>query len=121
MTTIGIDLGGTKTMAVLVEDGRIETCPIAGTIRRGDTPLEDADRILELLNSTKDEAEWTDEDRENKAREDARESWQQQMFAAQQHVDELNDVVDLPTSSSTASGAAAATDHNRDITFSDDF
>jgi anthranilate synthase len=64
-------VGASPEMFVRVEDGRIETCPIAGTIRRGDTPLEDADRILELLNSAKDEAELTmctDVDRNDKAR-----------------------------------------------------
>jgi anthranilate synthase len=50
---------------------RIETCPISGTIRRGADPLEDADRILELLNSKKDESELTmctDVDRNDKSR-----------------------------------------------------
>ena len=55
------------------KDGRqrIETCPISGTIRRGADPLEDADRILELLNSKKDESELTmctDVDRNDKSR-----------------------------------------------------
>ena len=55
------------------EDGhqRIETCPISGTIRRGADPIEDADRILELLNSKKDESELTmctDVDRNDKSR-----------------------------------------------------
>src|SRR5262249_58441258 len=46
-------------------------CPICGTIRRGADPLEDADRILELLNSKKDESELTmctDVDRNDKSR-----------------------------------------------------
>jgi anthranilate synthase len=50
---------------------RIETCPISGTIRRGADALEDADRILELLNSKKDESELTmctDVDRNDKSR-----------------------------------------------------
>jgi anthranilate synthase len=50
---------------------RIETCPISGTIARGRDPLEDADRILELLNSKKDESELTmctDVDRNDKSR-----------------------------------------------------
>jgi anthranilate synthase len=50
---------------------RIETCPISGTIRRGADPIEDADRILELLNSKKDESELTmctDVDRNDKSR-----------------------------------------------------
>ena len=58
-------------MYVRVEGQRIETCPISGTIRRGADPLEDADRILELLNSKKDESELTmctDVDRNDKSR-----------------------------------------------------
>ncbi len=50
---------------------RIETCPISGTIRRGRDAIEDADRILELLNSKKDESELTmctDVDRNDKSR-----------------------------------------------------
>lgn len=56
---------------VRVQQGRVETCPICGTIKRGSDPVEDADRILELLNSTKDEAELTmctDVDRNDKSR-----------------------------------------------------
>jgi anthranilate synthase len=58
-------------MYVRVEGRRIETCPISGTIRRGADPLEDSDRILELLNSKKDESELTmctDVDRNDKSR-----------------------------------------------------
>ena len=58
-------------MYVRVEGRRIETCPICGTIRRGADPIEDADRILELLNSKKDESELTmctDVDRNDKSR-----------------------------------------------------
>jgi anthranilate synthase len=58
-------------MYVRVEGRRIETCPISGTIRRGGDALEDADRILELLNSKKDESELTmctDVDRNDKSR-----------------------------------------------------
>src|SRR4029079_19162632 len=58
-------------MYVRVEGRRIETCPICGTIRRGRDPLEDAERIRELLNSTKDESELTmctDVDRNDKSR-----------------------------------------------------
>ncbi|HWD56704.1 MAG TPA: anthranilate synthase component I [Stellaceae bacterium] len=50
---------------------RIETCPISGTIRRGADPIEDAERIRELLNSKKDESELTmctDVDRNDKSR-----------------------------------------------------
>jgi anthranilate synthase len=58
-------------MYVRVEGSRIETCPISGTIRRGADAIEDADRILELLNSKKDESELTmctDVDRNDKSR-----------------------------------------------------
>jgi len=58
-------------MYVRVEGRRIETCPISGTIRRGADPLEDAERIRELLNSKKDESELTmctDVDRNDKSR-----------------------------------------------------
>ena len=58
-------------MFVRVEGNRIETCPISGTIRRGGNAIEDAERIRELLNSTKDEAELTmctDVDRNDKSR-----------------------------------------------------
>src|SRR5271156_6015853 len=58
-------------MYVRVEGRRIETCPISGTIRRGRDAIEDADRILELLNSKKDESELTmctDVDRNDKSR-----------------------------------------------------
>ncbi|MFB5266069.1 chorismate-binding protein [Paenibacillus enshidis] len=37
----------------------METCPISGTIKRGENAIEDADRIKELLNSAKDESELT--------------------------------------------------------------
>jgi anthranilate synthase len=73
-----INLGGgeflvsaSPEMYVRVEGSRIETCPICGTIRRGADPIEDADRILELLNSKKDESELTmctDVDRNDKSR-----------------------------------------------------
>ena len=58
-------------MYVRVEGRRIETCPISGTIARGRDPIEDSDRILELLNSKKDESELTmctDVDRNDKSR-----------------------------------------------------
>jgi anthranilate synthase len=50
---------------------RVETCPIAGTIRRGADPLEDAEQIRTLLDSHKDESELTmctDVDRNDKSR-----------------------------------------------------
>jgi anthranilate synthase len=58
-------------MYVRVEGRRIETCPISGTIARGRDAVEDAERIRELLNSTKDESELTmctDVDRNDKSR-----------------------------------------------------
>ena len=58
-------------MYVRVDGRRIETCPISGTIARGRDPVEDAERIRELLNSTKDESELTmctDVDRNDKSR-----------------------------------------------------
>jgi anthranilate synthase len=64
-------VGASPEMFVRVEGDQVETCPISGTIRRGATPMEDAERILELLNSAKDEAELTmctDVDRNDKAR-----------------------------------------------------
>ncbi|HXP97929.1 MAG TPA: anthranilate synthase component I [Telmatospirillum sp.] len=64
-------VGASPEMFVRVEGKRIETCPISGTIRRGVDALEDALRIRELLNSTKDEAELTmctDVDRNDKSR-----------------------------------------------------
>jgi anthranilate synthase len=64
-------IGASPEMFVRVEGKRIETCPISGTIRRGDNAIDDADRILELLNSRKDEAELTmctDVDRNDKSR-----------------------------------------------------
>lgn len=63
--------GASPEMFVRVEGKRIETCPISGTIRRGADALEDAERIRELLNSSKDEAELTmctDVDRNDKSR-----------------------------------------------------
>ena len=64
-------VGASPEMFVRMEDSLVETCPISGTIQRGETPMEDADRILELLNSEKDKAELTmctDVDRNDKSR-----------------------------------------------------
>ena len=50
---------------------RVETCPISGTIERGESPLEDAQQIKKLLLSTKEESELTmctDVDRNDKSR-----------------------------------------------------
>ncbi|HZQ49498.1 MAG TPA: anthranilate synthase [Candidatus Dormibacteraeota bacterium] len=64
-------VGASPEMYVRVEGDRVETCPISGTIARGHDPISDAARILELLNSTKDESELTmctDVDRNDKSR-----------------------------------------------------
>ncbi|WP_395459612.1 anthranilate synthase [Azospirillum melinis] len=58
-------------MYVRVGQGRVETCPISGTVARGTNALTDATQILTLLNSAKDAAELTmctDVDRNDKAR-----------------------------------------------------
>ncbi|HET9959236.1 MAG TPA: anthranilate synthase component I, partial [Polyangiaceae bacterium] len=64
-------VGASPEMYVRVEDGRVETCPISGTIVRGDDAISDAEQILTLLSSKKDEAELTmctDVDRNDKSR-----------------------------------------------------
>ncbi|MGC4376406.1 anthranilate synthase component I [Fictibacillus sp. Mic-4] len=64
-------VGSSPEMYVRVEGNRVETCPISGTTKRGNNPIEDADYIRNLLNSYKDEAELTmctDVDRNDKSR-----------------------------------------------------
>ncbi|MGV8938945.1 MAG: anthranilate synthase [Allorhizobium sp.] len=64
-------VGASPEMFVRVSGRRIETCPISGTIRRGDDPIADSEQILKLLNSKKDESELTmcsDVDRNDKSR-----------------------------------------------------
>jgi anthranilate synthase len=64
-------VGASPEMFVRVNGRRIETCPISGTIKRGKDAIEDSERILELLNSKKDESELTmcsDVDRNDKSR-----------------------------------------------------
>lgn len=64
-------VGASPEMYVRVEGQRVETCPISGTIPRGRDPVEDAERIRELLDSRKDESELTmctDVDRNDKSR-----------------------------------------------------
>jgi anthranilate synthase len=64
-------IGASPEMYVRVEGMRVETCPISGTIARGQDPIQDAERIRELLNSEKDESELsmcTDVDRNDKSR-----------------------------------------------------
>ena len=64
-------IGASPEMFIRVEGARVETCPIAGTIRRTGDPLQDEKNIRELLNSTKEESELTmctDVDRNDKSR-----------------------------------------------------
>ena len=64
-------IGASPEMFVRVEGKRVETCPISGTISRGQDALDDAVQIRHLLNSHKDEAELTmctDVDRNDKSR-----------------------------------------------------
>jgi anthranilate synthase len=64
-------IGSSPEMFVRVEARYIETCPISGTIERGQDAIEDAEQIRQLLNSRKDEAELTmctDVDRNDKSR-----------------------------------------------------
>ncbi len=58
-------------MFVRVDGRQIETCPISGTIKRGEDAIGDASQIRSLLNSEKDESELsmcTDVDRNDKSR-----------------------------------------------------
>lgn len=64
-------VGASPEMYVRVEEDRVETCPISGTIARGHDPISDAAQILALLNSDKDASELTmctDVDRNDKSR-----------------------------------------------------
>ncbi|MFB2771034.1 anthranilate synthase [Pelatocladus sp. BLCC-F211] len=64
-------IGASPEMFVRTEGKRVETCPISGTIKRGQNAIDDAAQILKLLNSGKDEAELTmctDVDRNDKSR-----------------------------------------------------
>ncbi len=64
-------VGASPEMFVRVEGERVETCPIAGTARRTNDPLIDAENIRDLLMSTKEESELTmctDVDRNDKSR-----------------------------------------------------
>ncbi|WP_173931945.1 anthranilate synthase [Chelativorans sp. Marseille-P2723] len=64
-------IGASPEMFVRVSGRRVETCPISGTIKRGDDAISDSEQILKLLNSKKDEAELTmcsDVDRNDKSR-----------------------------------------------------
>lgn len=64
-------VGASPEMYVRVDGRRVETCPISGTIARGQDAFGDAAQILELLNSDKDRSELTmctDVDRNDKSR-----------------------------------------------------
>src|SRR5207248_2085363 len=64
-------VGASPEMYVRVTGDRVETCPIAGTISRGEDPLQDAENIRALLTSVKEESELTmctDVDRNDKSR-----------------------------------------------------
>jgi anthranilate synthase len=64
-------VGASPEMYVRVTGDRVETCPIAGTIARGDGAMADAEAIRTLLTSPKEEAELTmctDVDRNDKSR-----------------------------------------------------
>ncbi len=64
-------VGSSPEMYVRVENNRVETCPISGTIKRGKDAIEDAEQIKKLLSSYKDESELTmctDVDRNDKSR-----------------------------------------------------
>jgi anthranilate synthase len=64
-------VGASPEMFVRIEGDRVETCPIAGTVRRTGDPMQDADSIRALLTSAKDESELTmctDVDRNDKSR-----------------------------------------------------
>jgi anthranilate synthase len=64
-------VGASPEMYVRVTGDRVETCPIAGTIARGDGAMADAEAIRTLLTSPKEESELTmctDVDRNDKSR-----------------------------------------------------
>jgi anthranilate synthase len=64
-------VGASPEMYVRVTGDRVETCPISGTIARGEDTLGDAENIRTLLNSAKEESELTmctDVDRNDKSR-----------------------------------------------------
>jgi anthranilate synthase len=64
-------IGASPEMFVRIEGDRVESSPISGTARRGENAMEDAERILALYNSEKDETELTmctDVDRNDKSR-----------------------------------------------------
>lgn len=64
-------VGASPEMYLRASGRRIETCPISGTIARGEDPIGDAEQILKLLGSEKEASELTmctDVDRNDKSR-----------------------------------------------------
>lgn len=64
-------VGASPEIFVRVSGNRYETCPIAGTIARGESAVDDAEQVRLLLGSLKDESELTmctDVDRNDMAR-----------------------------------------------------
>ena len=64
-------ISASPEMFVRVEDNRVESCPIAGTIARGTQGVSDAEQIEKLLLSEKEDSELimcTDVDRNDKSR-----------------------------------------------------
>jgi len=64
-------VGASPEMFLRSEGRRIETCPISGTIARGEDAISDAEQILKLLSSEKESSELTmctDVDRNDKSR-----------------------------------------------------
>lgn len=64
-------VGASPEMYVRVQGKRVETCPISGTIKRGNDAIEDAQNIQILLDSEKEKSELTmctDVDRNDKSR-----------------------------------------------------
>lgn len=64
-------VGASPEMFLRSEGRRIETCPISGTVARGQDAMSDADQILKLLSSEKECSELTmctDVDRNDKSR-----------------------------------------------------
>ncbi|ARG98866.1 anthranilate synthase component I [Legionella micdadei] len=64
-------VGASPEMYVRVQDRKVETCPISGTIKRGSDAIEDAHNIQVLLDSEKEASELTmctDVDRNDKSR-----------------------------------------------------
>ena len=64
-------VGASPEMYVRVQGTRVESCPISGTIKRGEDAIEDAQNIQLLLDSEKEKSELTmctDVDRNDKSR-----------------------------------------------------